>query len=403
MKRIHIATKLISITLASCLFASCNDVIFSTIRDEVKLESAQVSGDINSLIRYTSTDGSEFLYLDNGNIWRKNVDPTSIKTNNADGTTKEVFTNNPTTTAPYNGKWVQIPQTGMAEDHVIHLAADSTTLYALVGLTGKDSDTGYNVSMSRTLYSSSDGGLSWKAVTLPLGSGSLQLNLRGMAKIVAKLFCTNAPQKEHRKAYLRVTNTLAAPYYSYIYELSGGTATLITDIAPTDLADNPTATSSSCAYFRDKVYFSSAAAMTTDETATNDANYIYNASSNTIVSYSTDAKTWVPSVSTGLIYSMSFTASHLLVGTADGLVYIQLDTTKGNIPKEKVSFLNTGSTLSSYYRVFNVLTANPSAPAIACDTYATAVFSGSTSSTGASADNIGLWAYYPGRLKWNRE
>lgn len=403
MKRIHFTTKLISITLASCLFASCSDVIFSTIRDEVKLESAQVSGDINSIVRYTSADGHEYLYLDNGNIWRKSIDKTTTTIINADGSTKEVSTNNPTTTAPYNGKWIQLPQTGMVEDHVIHLAADSTTLYALAGLTGKDSDTGYNVSMSRTLYSSSDGGITWTTVPLPLGEGVLPLNLKGMAKIVAKLFCTNAPQKEHRKAYIRITNTLAAPYYSYVYELSGGTATQITDFATADLSDKPTGTSSSCAYFNGKVYFSSTAAMTTNETATTDATYIYNALSNTAITYSTDATTWLPSVTTGLIYSMSFTATHLLVGTADGLIYIQLDTTKGNIPKEKVSFLNTGSTLSSYYRVFNVVAVDASMPAISCDTYATAVFSGSTSSTGASADNIGLWAYYPGRLKWNRE
>ncbi|MBQ7159502.1 MAG: hypothetical protein IJS09_08805 [Treponema sp.] len=297
----------------------------------------------------------------------------------------------------------------MAEDHIIHLAADDTTLYALAGRTEKDSDTGYNVATSKTLYSSSDGGLTWKAVELKDAEGNaITMNLQATAAFTAKLFCTNAPQKAHRKAYIRISNITIYPYYSYVFELSGGTATRL-ETGTADLASTPTITTQSCAYFNGKTYFSSNAAITTDETLTTEAAHIYNGSS-TIVQYSKDPEAetnpWTTTISTSTIYSLAYTKTHLLIGTADGLIYVTLDSTDSentNLPKEKASITNASSTLSSYYRVFNVIAADPSAGALGCDIYASSVFSGSPSSTGASSDNIGLWAYYPGRANWNRE
>ncbi|MBQ7157901.1 MAG: hypothetical protein IJS09_00540, partial [Treponema sp.] len=75
MKKIISKTTSLFLALTACMFMSCNDVIFSTILDEVKLESAQVSGDINSIVRYTCDD-KEYLYLDNGNVWRKDMTQT---------------------------------------------------------------------------------------------------------------------------------------------------------------------------------------------------------------------------------------------------------------------------------------------------------------------------------------
>ncbi|MDE6736568.1 MAG: hypothetical protein K2J50_03590, partial [Treponemataceae bacterium] len=89
-------------------------------------------------------------------------------------------------------------------------------------------------------------------------------------------------------------------------------------------------------------------------------------------------------------------------GTDGGLLYFGLD---GNgLPTGTTdSGTNVSSTLSSYYEVHSVLTVDPSLPAKGGDIYGTTVFEGTSSNTGASADNQGLWAYYPGRGHWNRE
>ena len=43
---------IISAIFAISTFTSCNDPIFPTIRNEVALEEAQISGFINSIVRY---------------------------------------------------------------------------------------------------------------------------------------------------------------------------------------------------------------------------------------------------------------------------------------------------------------------------------------------------------------
>ncbi|MDE6350216.1 MAG: hypothetical protein K2K67_04350 [Treponemataceae bacterium] len=97
------------------------------------------------------------------------------------------------------------------------------------------------------------------------------------------------------------------------------------------------------------------------------------------------------------IYSIALTSDCLIVGTASGLKYVTISS-----PKE-ITVANSASALSSYYEVHCVFAASPDRPAQDSDIYATAIFEGTSSNTGASADNQGLWAYYPGRGHWNRE
>ena len=96
------------------------------------------------------------------------------------------------------------------------------------------------------------------------------------------------------------------------------------------------------------------------------------------------------------IYSMALAGDHLVVGTASGLKYINTN----NWREETVA--NSASALSSYYEVHCVFVVDPDKSPWQTDTYASAIFSGTTSS-GASSKNEGLWAYYPGRGNWNRE
>lgn len=415
-KSITFITK-VAFALTALTFFSCRDVIFETIRGEVELDDAKVSGDINSIVRYTM-DGTEYLFADNGRLWRKSMAQTTKKVTktNSDGTKTEVdtYTNNPTDAAPYGGKWYEFSKKGITDDaHVIHLAADETVLYALTGVLKKDSDTGYNVVTKKTLYyHTSDENEEWQEVTFYNSEGERDTTVIA-PKLAAQLYCTNSTQKAHRRAYLCLEN-------STIYKLEAGAAKQLKGTgSATGVLDYPSTNCVSCAWFEtsfntgseDKVYFSSYAAMITDETSTSEASVMYYGNGSDVYSIKNDsdptqATNWTKSISLSTIYALAYTADHLVAGTKEGLLYAKLEydeNLKYYVPKTKVTLANTSSTLSSYYRVQNVIAADPAFSATAGDLYATTIIYGSTTSTGANVKNVGLWSYYPGRNKWNRE
>ena len=409
-KSIAFITK-VAFALTALTFFSCRDVIFETIRGEVELDDAKVSGDINSIVRYTM-GGTEYLFADNGRLWRKSMAQTTKKVTktNSDGTKTEVdtYTNNPTDAAPYGGKWYEFSKKGIADDaHVIHLAADETVLYALTGVLKKDSDTGYNVVTKKTLYyHTSDETEEWQEVTFYNSEGERDTTVIA-PKLAAQLYCTNSIQKAHRRAYLCLEN-------STIYKLEAGAAKQLKGTgSATGVLDYPSTNCVSCAWIEtsfntgaeDKVYFSSYAAMITDETSTSEASIMYYGNGSDVYyirkdSDPTQATNWTKSISLSTIYALAYTATHLVAGTKEGLLYATLE---DDVPKTKVTLANTSSTLSSYYRVQNVIAADPAFSATAGDLYATTIIYGSTTSTGANVKNVGLWSYYPGRNKWNRE
>ncbi|MDE7140468.1 MAG: hypothetical protein K2O09_06920, partial [Treponemataceae bacterium] len=157
-----------------------------------------------------------------------------------------------------------------------------------------------------------------------------------------------------------------------------------------------------CVWFNGDVTFSASGAATTNETANDDPTLWYESSGKKILTYSTGGTLEHERDAGYAIHSLARTSDFLLAGTDDGLLYFGLD---GNgLPSGTTdSGTNVSSTLSSYYEVHNVLAVNPSLPANGGDIYGTTVFEGTSSNTGASADNQGLWAYYPGRGHWNRE
>ena len=409
-KSIAFITK-VAFALTALTFFSCRDVIFETIRGEVELDDAKVSGDINSIVRYTM-GGTEYLFADNGRLWRKSMAQTTKKVTktNSDGTKTEVdtYTNNPTDAAPYGGKWYEFSKKGITDDaHVIHLAADETVLYALTGVLKKDSDTGYNVVTKKTLYyHTSDENEEWQEVTFYNSEGERDTTVIA-PKLAAQLYCTNSTQKAHRRAYLCLEN-------STIYKLEAGAAKQLKGTgSATGVLDYPSTNCVSCAWIEtsfntgaeDKVYFSSYAAMITDETSTSEASIMYYGNGSDVYyirkdSDPTQATNWTKSISLSTIYALAYTATHLVAGTKEGLLYATLE---NDVPTTKVTLANTSSTLSSYYRVQNVIAADPAFSATAGDLYATTIIYGSTTSTGANVKNVGLWSYYPGRNKWNRE
>lgn len=513
MKKLNMLLAGAVVALAAFTTLSCQGIIFATIREEIALEDAQITGVINSVVRFamntevtetstdlegnetqtTVTEEHEFLFCQNGDIWKKDVNAA------ANG--------NPNTTGPYGGQWVEVAK---PDSNIIKLAADSNYLYALAAPTYADTDdSGENIESGRTLYYTSDG-VEWTAVAF---DGSTELS-----SSTTPLFCTNAPQKAHRHAYIRIDTV--------VYELNGATPTALTTGSDSP-ATAPTTASKSATVLGGDVYFSTGFAMASNETFDADATAIYYGNGDDLY-YSLDGSTWTSVGDPGdTIYSMACTSDYLLLGTDDGLIHVALNpgtVTKNTeydlssygvtnaslvtaglltlevsvtdindvertvvriIPAENVVFdgdvatvtigdtqeeytvseygltvenqlageleikteegtetiviallddsgepiiaasvsenvaivpvtvtvdgvpsgstsdftTNADSTLSSYYQVRTILAADPALSETAGDIYGSTAFSG----TSASFSNVCLWAYYPGRGKWNCE
>lgn len=378
---------LISAVFTGTLFTSCQDVIFDTIRDEIALDDAQVTGDINSIVRFTYND-SEYLFVQNGTIWMKDVN--------------DAATGTPTALEPatgYNGNWTQISQPAQ---NIIKLAADSTYLYALAAPTESDTDdTGENIETGRIVYytKTPEDADSWKAIKFGDTYGGSTIS----TSYNVVLFCTNTPQQANRHAYVNIGNAV-------IYELNGDTATDLAGledysayvtVATTDVNSDtaPSTSSKSAIFMDDKVYFSTYYAMSSNETCAIDATYIYYGNGDDLYYCAKGAvnakKAGEPGDS---IYSIAATSDYLLLGTEEGLIHVAL--TDG-VPSGSTSDFSTNaaSTLSSYYEVWALLAVDPSRTETGGDLYGATTFSG----TSASFSNVCLWGYYPGRGKWNCE
>ena len=79
--------KFLSVNFLSLVFfTGCYDSVFDDIRKEVPLEDSEISGYINDLTRFRSvyddgTKEAEFLILQNGIIYAKQISPAGDFTN----------------------------------------------------------------------------------------------------------------------------------------------------------------------------------------------------------------------------------------------------------------------------------------------------------------------------------
>ena len=387
MKKNMLKTVFAVLACSTVLFTSCHGVIFDTIRDEVELEDAQVQGDINSIVRCT-VSGTEYLFVTNGKIWRK------LASQASSGWTQM--------TKPVSGSMSQI----------IKLAADNNYLYALTVTYVDNEDDGENQPSTETIWYSSDGGSSWTAIGDISSSQSAVNDLASLTDIAYSyypcLFCTNSVYTGGRKAYVRIGS--AGTSTNAIYELSGSTVNCIYDSSTSESTGTATTSTKNCAYFNGNVYFSDNYAIETNgsDTDSDDADFIYTCSSDSLYWYDNSSKDFSGSFSNyydlgiGTILSIAPTADYILLGTSDGIEHVAH--TSG-VPASATSDFSTNadSTLSSYYEIWNVLAVDPSANETAGTIYGTTVFTGSSSSTSATFDNTGLWAYYTSRSSWNRE
>ncbi len=261
--------KKIILALAACVFtalsfSSCYDAIFQSIRDEVELEDGTISGNINNIVRfnatgdmdYTYTDGSgakvtkhftgvekQFLFLSNGKLYYKDALLSS------------------------HGEWNRVSGNGLPETveysyfdmkfsgkHIFKVAADSKYMYVITYEPYYDTSVGRNIPKDLHLYYcepvlntkgmldfSANGG--WQPVKdvndyIKKYLDMLYYKYYRMDASV-QLFCTNATNPEHRKAYIRVggdgaynsysrtESAKANKYFWQVYALDGGTAEVI--------------------------------------------------------------------------------------------------------------------------------------------------------------------------------
>lgn len=373
MKKHNLKTKaLISIffgLLVAPLFFSCDGVIFNEIRNEVELADAKLSGDIQSIVRYYY-GGKECIFASTGDIYYRSVDSSVVDK-------KMEFSDFPT-----------------PNEFVYSLAADTDNLYALSVKIEKDDD-GYNVAKNRTLWYYNTTTSAWESIwTAAYNKNTTVI-----------LFCTNTPKKDTRHAYFRNGTS--------VWKLDG-TKPLTIDSTDTDkntpmtTGDNdntttPTTGVRSCTVLKSDVYFSSAYAMVSNQTASDeggDATYIYRSDGKS-VQYSTDGSSWT-SVSLGgdTIYSLAVCQDYLLAGTYSGLIHTKWTSTdyvptSGNQDFET----NAASTLSSYYEIQSIVVVDPSQIEKSATIFASSI----TSSSSASLNNVGLWSYFLSEGKWNRE
>ena len=337
-------------------FSGCQDEIFNEIRDEIKLEDSTVSGHINSIIRFTPNGSStEYIAIQNGNIYYRNA---AIETET---------------------DWTKDSRTTGKVDKI---AADKDYIYAIYTNWKEDFNEGEWIRDSTAIVCKQSIEDSWTKIY------TVESNIN------VSLFCTNTKKTDHRKAYVRIG--------SDVYELNGTAWPAAPLTAGTaNASTQPTASSNSCTVFGSNVYFFNGLAAASNETSTADSSMIYYASGSTVY-YSLDGNNWNSQNAGDAVYSISYTSDYLCLGTDAG--YQQMPHSAG-VPTGSANdnFSNASSTLSSYYEVWAVLAVNPENTQAGNTIFASLDYSGSSSSTSAVFDNIGLWGYYAGRGKWNRE
>src|SRR5574344_1312271 len=186
MKNRSVKTAVISASFAlSALFLTgCQDIIYAKIMNEVQLDDAEVNGTVNSIVRFGDPSTGS-VYYQNGQIYYKSASSTSHVswTNGMQNLSALSY-------SYYDNVWSGV--------YVKKLAADSTYMYALAVTYKQDTSEGENVPDQQILYCSTGPGTDWSKVSSWTYSSSTAITI----------FCTNAPQTEHRYAYIRVGTNL---------------------------------------------------------------------------------------------------------------------------------------------------------------------------------------------------
>ena len=442
MKKIFLS---ISIAAAVFGFSGCYDAIFYNIRNEVPLEDGVINGYTNSIVRYQEPDGTEFLYLQNGNVYYKQI---------SDDTDKKILTKNQNhdkwtkdSSAPEGISYSYFDQE-FSGTYSCKLASDSNYVYLLGATPEYDESSSRNILKNFKLYCySKENG--WKSVdavnTILKKYESTLAEDKYMMDSSIQLFCTNTPQNAHRKAYIRIGG--GSPYYSWmsdkqtygsdftvkdgvmncgIIELNG-TDTDIANVVP--LGDGKIGTlektgagkdTTSAVYANGKVYFLDYLASSTNETKNKEADYIYLGNGKTLYWFETASVSSVKALdaapvgkSTGSaddILSMCVTNDSIILGTYEEGAY-RIKTNSGKPETSTSDFTtNADSVMYNPYIVRMLFCTDPSLGETddGSALYSALQFRYTESSASASYKNVGLWSYYNSeenghRNNWNKE
>ncbi|WP_288752017.1 hypothetical protein [uncultured Treponema sp.] len=442
MKKIFLS---ISIAAAVFGFSGCYDAIFYNIRNEVPLEDGVINGYTNSIVRYQEPDETEFLYLQNGNVYYKQISEDDDKTKLTKNQDHDKWTKD--SSAPEGISYSYFDQE-FSGTYSCKLASDSNYVYLLGATPEYDESSSRNILKNFKLYCySKENG--WKSVdavnTILKKYESTLAEDKYMMDSSIQLFCTNAPQNEHRKAYIRIGG--GSPYYSWmsdkqtygsdftvkdgvmncgIIELNG-TDTDIANVVP--LGDGKIGTlektgagkdTTSAVYANNTVYFLDYLASSTNETKNKDADYIYFGNGKTLYWFNTASVSSVKALdadpvgkSAGCadsILSMCVTNDSIILGTyEEGAYRVKTDSGK---PETSTSDFTTNADSVMYnpYIVRMLFCTDPSLGETdnGSALYSALQFQYTESSASASYKNVGLWSYYNSeenghRNNWNKE
>lgn len=407
---------LILLSTVSIFFTSCFSPVYYDITQDVPPEPTTVSGVISSIVRY-NVGGKEFLVLaaDNG-----------LRYKNADDNYHSVWVSY--TNLPFPLLTFDYNTTNYIGEQIIKVLADSEYLYILSTSYIADTNVGISVPAVVSIYAkkmslSENGEWSLDGEWTKVASGNDDSGipyfpLTNFLEYVYSdfnVFCTNSVQVKNRYAFIRSgnLNSHSLNKNTYYYALNGKEKPIRISATPFD--DTNINCINSAAVLNNKLYFFNSQAVTTNETKTKDATYIYYGKVFTL-NY-TDGNTVQTAISNcgTTISCLAVTNNSLLIGRGDysesvisnvgGLVRTSMDS--NGIPGSTlIPFKNNAQIqLSQSYLILTLLNTDPSKNEEDCSLYSSIAFVGSGSSASASVNynNIGLWSYYPSRGNWNRE
>lgn len=353
MKRTYRTLSAILTLSLSLAATSCHENIYNMIESEVELEKNAIGGDIKAIVPLNG-----YLYLANNNIYRKTAESSNVTKN-------------------YNKQWTKLNPD--SQGHIISLAGDESKLYAVSISYVEDLDKGSMKTDEYVLYCSANGE-DWEEIEK--GSKPMKVFDNQAQKIDASGKVVPAPG---RKAFARTYDTTDSSYK--IYELTGKTKTERTDANKNSLH---------AALFNGNTVFNQYAIAA-------NSTHIYFSKGGTALFYSTHADLSGEEsfdYQNTTIYSLGLTADYILIGTKSGITRAAL--TEGK-PASTVSKFETGNNaqaiLSSMIPLIYVR--NDKAKEAEDDEYAAMNIQNYLSNSSDSFKEIGLYAYYKDRGKWN--
>ena len=440
MKKIFLS---ISIAAAVFGFSGCYDAIFYNIRNEVPLEDGVINGYTNSIVRYQEPDETEFLYLQNGNVYYKQISEDDDKTKLTKNQDHDKWTKD--SSAPEGISYSYFDQE-FSGTYSCKLASDSNYVYLLGATPEYDESSSRNILKNFKLYCYSKAN-GWKSVeqinTILKQYESTLDDDKYMMDSSIQLFCTNAPQNEHRKAYIRIgggspddkwmsdKQTYGNDFTSEVINCGiielNGTDTDTTTVVPEGTGKIGTLdktgagkNTASAIYANGTVYFLDYLASSTNETKNKDADYIYFGNGNILYWFEAASVSSVTALdaepvgkSTGCadsILSMCVTNDSIILGTYKKGAY-RVKTTNGKPETSTSEFTtNAASVMYEPYIVRMLFCTDPSLGETADGSalYSASQFQYTESSASASYKNVGLWSYYKSkenghRNNWNKE